>query len=435
MQRMKTSESRLQMASLEEIKRGYVEEGTAYSCICCGFTTEPGIIYPEEGVLYDAARYMRVHIEKVHGSVFEYLLELDKSVTGLSDVQRGLLAQFYEGKKDAEVQQALGIGSASTVRNHRFVLKEKERQAKIFLALMELLKNKDLHAPATWVSPIIKQEHTIHQQSFDISEEEREDVLRKYFPDGTNRPMITFQMQQKHKYIVLTEIAKRFESQRHYTEKQVNTLLKKIHADYVEIRRYLVDYGLLERKEDGSQYWLSRAAEEQGKGRGREQEQKQDNDAGQKKPKPGSSAQLSGTSAQVAQQQDREERAGKGEKHMNRRKELQEQAKEVKTEAGVYQIRNERNGKVYIDSTPNLKTINGQQFMLQMGSHLNRRLQAEWNEYGESAFVIEVLEVLKKDDNPYADPKDALAKCLERWFEKLEPYGDRGYHGESKTLN
>ncbi|MGQ8873681.1 DUF2087 domain-containing protein [Paenibacillus sp. TSA_86.1] len=419
---MKASDSRLQTASLEEIKRGYVEEGVAYSCICCGYTTEAGIIYPEEGVLYDAVRYMRVHIEKVHGSVFEYLLELDKSVTGLSDVQRGLLAQFYEGKKDAEVQQALGIGSASTIRNHRFVLKEKERQAKIFLALMELLKNKDLHAPAAWVSPIIKQEHTI-QHSFDISEEEREHVLHKYFPEGKSGPMTTFHMQQKHKYIVLTEIIKRFEPHRHYTEKQVNTLLKRVHDDYVEIRRYLVDYGLLERKEDGSQYWLGSSVE------------KTRDDRGQGRQPGEQTEQLSGTSSQVEEQQGREGTADKGEKRMNRRKELQEQAKEVKTEAGVYQIRNERNGKVYIDSTPNLKTINGQQFMLQMGSHLNRRLQTEWNEYGESAFVIEVLEVLKKDDNPYADSKDALAKCLERWFEKLEPYGERGYHGETRPSN
>ena len=96
---MKASDSRLQTASLEEIKRGYVEEGMVYACICCGYTTEQGIVYPEEGVLYDAVRYMRVHIEKDHGSVFEYLLGLEKSVTGLSDVQRGLLAQFYEGKK------------------------------------------------------------------------------------------------------------------------------------------------------------------------------------------------------------------------------------------------------------------------------------------------------------------------------------------------
>ena len=90
---------------------------------------------------------------------------------------------------------------------------------------------------------------------------------------------------------------------------------------------------------------------------------------------------------------------------MNRRKELQEQAKEIKTEAGIYQIRNERNGKVYLDSTLNLKTINGQKFMLQMGSHLNKQLQAEWNEYGDDAFTIEVLEVLKKRITPILTPR------------------------------
>ncbi|WP_340388578.1 DUF2087 domain-containing protein [Paenibacillus sp. FSL E2-0151] len=394
---MKSSESWLQTASLEEIKRGYMEEGPAYICVCCGYRTESGIIYPEEGVLYEAARYMRVHIEKVHGSVFEYLLELDKSVTGLSDVQRGLLSQFYEGKKDAEVQKTLGIGSASTIRNHRFVLKEKERQAKIFLALMELLKSKDTQAPAEWVSPVTRHGHTIHPNSFDITEQDLEKVLNKYFPEGTGGRLTTFHMQQKHKYIVLIEIAKRFETERKYSEKQVNELLKEVHDDYVEIRRYLVDYGLLEREPDGSQYWLGSHADQQ--------------------------------SAEVG----KPERKAKGEQEkMDRRKELQEQAKEVKTEAGVYQIRNERNGKVYIDSTLNLKTINGQRFMLQMGSHLNRRLQAEWNEYGENAFVIEVLETLKQDDNPYNDPKDALAKCLNRWFEQLEPYGDQGYHGDKK---
>ncbi|MGO4733809.1 DUF2087 domain-containing protein [Paenibacillus sp. 2KB_22] len=391
---MKSSESWLQTASLEEIKRGYMEEGAAYTCVCCGYRTEAGIIYPEEGVLYEAARYMRVHIEKIHGSVFEYLLELDKSVTGLSDVQRGLLAQFHEGKKDVEVQKALGIGSASTIRNHRFVLKEKERQAKIFLALMELLKSKDTQAPAEWVSSVTRHGHTIHPGSFDITEQDREKVLNKYFSEGTGGPLTTFHMQQKHKYIVLTEIAKRFDPERQYSEKQVNELLKEVHDDYVEIRRYLVDYRLLEREPDGSRYWLGSHTDEQSAGDGKQ------------------------------------ERKEKGEQeNMDRRKELQEQAKEVKTEAGVYQIRNERNGKVYIDSTLNLKTINGQRFMLQMGSHLNRRLQAEWNEYGENAFVIEVLETLKPDDNPYYDPKDALAKCLNRWFEQLEPYGDQGYHG------
>ncbi|PQP83816.1 transcriptional regulator [Paenibacillus sp. PCH8] len=405
---MKSSESWLQTASLEEIKRGYVEEGAAYICVCCGYRTEAGIIYPEEGVLYEAARYMRVHIEKAHGTVFEYLLELDKSVTGLSDVQRGLLAQFHEGKKDVEVQKALGIGSASTIRNHRFVLKEKERQAKIFLALMELLKAKDTYAPAELASPVMRQGHPIHRDQFDITEQDREKVLNKYFPQGTDGSLTTFHMQQKHKYIVLTEIVKRFDPKRKYTEKQVNTLLKEVYDDYVEIRRYLIDYGLLEREPDGSQYWLGSHEYQQNNGDGepKRKEIRKDRNA---------------------------EKEEKGEQDtMNRRKELQEQAKEVKTEAGVYQIRNEHNGKVYLDSTLNLKTINGQRFMLQMGSHLNRRLQAEWNQYGENAFVIEVLEILKKDDNPYSDSKDALAKCLNRWFEQLEPYGDQGYHRDKK---
>ncbi|MBM6384152.1 DUF2087 domain-containing protein [Paenibacillus sp. 7523-1] len=396
---MKSSEPLLQTATLEEIKRGYLAEGPTFTCICCGYKTEAGIVYPEEGVLYEAERYMRVHIEKAHGSVFEYLLELDKSVTGLSDVQRGLLGQFYEGKKDTEVQKALGIGSASTIRNHRFVLKEKERQAKIFLALMELLKSKDDYAPAELVLPVTRHVHTINYKQFDISEQDREKVLAKYFPEGTDGPLSSFHMQQKHKYIVLTEIAKRFEPKRHYTEKQVNEVLKQIYEDYVELRRYLIDYGFLNREEDGSQYWLNLSAE---------QEEKKNN----KQTETGS---------------------GKGEnEEMNRRKELQEQAKEIKTEAGIYQIRNERNGKVYLDSTLNLKTINGQKFMLQMGSHLNKQLQAEWNEYGDDAFTIEVLEVLKKEDNPYFDTKDALAKCLDRWMDQLEPYGEQGYHGDKK---
>ena len=78
---MENIESLLQAASLEEIKRGYRQQGEVFVCVCCGYQTESGIVYPEDGVLYESERYMRVHIEKVHGSVFEYLLELDKSVT------------------------------------------------------------------------------------------------------------------------------------------------------------------------------------------------------------------------------------------------------------------------------------------------------------------------------------------------------------------
>ncbi|QQE75094.1 GIY-YIG nuclease family protein [Brevibacillus composti] len=113
---------------------------------------------------------------------------------------------------------------------------------------------------------------------------------------------------------------------------------------------------------------------------------------------------------------------------MNRKAVLKQQYKEMKVEAGVYQIKNTINQKVWIDSTRNLKTINGKQFQLKMGSHPNKQLQAEWQEYGEDAFVFEVLEVLEKKETGYFDEADELKKLEEKWLQQLQPYGEHGYH-------
>ncbi|MEJ8548806.1 GIY-YIG nuclease family protein [Brevibacillus borstelensis] len=113
---------------------------------------------------------------------------------------------------------------------------------------------------------------------------------------------------------------------------------------------------------------------------------------------------------------------------MNRKEELKQQYKEMKTEAGVYQIKNIKNNKILIESTRNLKTINGKKFQLKAGSHFNKQLQQDWNEYGEDAFVFEVLEVLKKKETGYFDEADALKKLEQKWLDELQPYGDRGYN-------
>ncbi|MGC5325972.1 GIY-YIG nuclease family protein [Brevibacillus sp. SYSU BS000544] len=114
------------------------------------------------------------------------------------------------------------------------------------------------------------------------------------------------------------------------------------------------------------------------------------------------------------------------------REELKQVYKESKTHAGVYQIKNTQNQKVWISSTRNLKTINGKLFSLRMGSHINKQLQREWNEYGEEAFVSEVLEVLKKKEDGYFDERDALKKMEQKWLDKLQPYGECGYNQEKK---
>ncbi|MEW9698681.1 DUF2087 domain-containing protein [Paenibacillus sp. SI8] len=240
-------------ASLDELKQGYVQEGNYYTCLLCGKRTEIGLIYPEDSIYYEAERYMKHHIQAKHGSVFHYLIGLNKKLTGLTEHQNSLLKLFYEGKNDAEVQKELAIGSASTIRNHRFGLKEKERQSKVFLAMMELLKEKDQHAP-TFVD--IHKTATMVDERYNVTQEEYEKIVQKYFPEGVTGSLTTFSLQEKHKLVVLREIAKRFEADRLYSEKEINEILKEAYHDFVTLRRYLIEYGFLDRKEDGSEYWL-----------------------------------------------------------------------------------------------------------------------------------------------------------------------------------
>ncbi|WP_239614554.1 GIY-YIG nuclease family protein [Cohnella mopanensis] len=110
------------------------------------------------------------------------------------------------------------------------------------------------------------------------------------------------------------------------------------------------------------------------------------------------------------------------------RAKLLEQYKDIPIEAGVYQIRNTVNGKILVDKSNNLKSLNGRNMSLNMGTDKNKALQKEWTQFGPDAFVMEVLEVLKPNENPFVDPKDELKKLTEQWIEKLQPFNERGYH-------
>jgi len=239
--------------SMAEFKCGYIEEKYRFICLLCGMEIEKGIVYAEQEVIYEAERYMRVHIEKVHHSVFEYLVNLDKKLTGLTDHQKALVQLFYQGKSDSEVQAAMKIGSLSTIRNHRFVLKEKERQAKVFLAIMELLKEKDKFAPA-FIS--LHKTATMVDDRYNVTEEEEERILRKCFSEGINGPLKWLPAKEKHKIVVLRVIVCRFDRERSYEESEVNKILRAAYDDHVSLRRYLIDYGFLDRNAEGSKYWL-----------------------------------------------------------------------------------------------------------------------------------------------------------------------------------
>lgn len=241
-------------STLSELQNGYRfdQHAKIYACLFCHQTYEQGIIYPMGEVLYEAEKAVRHHIQQAHGSVFDTLIQLDKKYTGLSDIQREMLELFHQGLSDKEILERSSAGSISTIRQHRFKLKEKERQAKIFLALMANLENS--RAPMK-DGPIHKEE-TIVDSRYGITENEREKVLQTYFKNGLDGAMDIFPSKEKRKIMVLQHILKRFDQDKKYSEKEVNDIIKTAHDDYVTVRRYFIEYGFMARNSDGSQYWV-----------------------------------------------------------------------------------------------------------------------------------------------------------------------------------
>lgn len=114
-----------------------------------------------------------------------------------------------------------------------------------------------------------------------------------------------------------------------------------------------------------------------------------------------------------------------------RRRELQDLYKKMKTYMGVTKITNKKTGKIYIAAYPNLKnkwlSIQGQ---LDSGMHTNAKLQREWKELGMEAFEYEVLEEKATDD--LTDIPWELKQMEKAWLEQLQPYGEKGYNKPPK---
>lgn len=235
-------------SSREEIKQGYIFRQSYYICLNCGKEFEKGFIYKIDERFADAETAMKVHIDLEHEGVFQFLLNLDKRLTGLSEQQKKLLLLMYEEKSDEEIAKTLEL-SSSTVRNHRFALREKGKQAHLFSAVMEMAEER--------LSK--KQKQTSTQKGVTMTEEryvitESEKVLKSYFnPDGTLK---IIPPKEKKRLIILRKIAELFDETRKYSEKEVNEILIPIYEDHVQIRRNMIEYGFMNRLPDGSAYWI-----------------------------------------------------------------------------------------------------------------------------------------------------------------------------------
>ena len=102
---------------------------------------------------------------------------------------------------------------------------------------------------------------------------------------------------------------------------------------------------------------------------------------------------------------------------------------ETSQTGGSLQIKNTVNGKVLLGSSLNLEgPLNSHRFMLNIGSHRNKVLQQEWNEYGEDHFVFEILETVTVKDDPNFNLSDELTLLEMIWLEKLQPFGEQDYN-------
>jgi hypothetical protein len=92
--------------------------------------------------------------------------------------------------------------------------------------------------------------------SYEANQEESEDV-RKVLKNFLNADGSLKQIppQGNKLLIVLSFIVDAFAFDTNYTEKEVNTILRRFHVDTAALRRYLVDNGLMARERDGTRYW------------------------------------------------------------------------------------------------------------------------------------------------------------------------------------
>ena len=85
---------------------------------------------------------------------------------------------------------------------------------------------------------------------------------------------------------------------------------------------------------------------------------------------------------------------------MKNKKELKQAYKQLQPKMGIFQIKNTVNNKVLIEGSTNIAAKwNRHQTELKFGSHRNKVLQKDWNEYKSNSFVFKILsELAYKED-------------------------------------
>jgi hypothetical protein len=81
---------------------------------------------------------------------------------------------------------------------------------------------------------------------------------------------------------------------------------------------------------------------------------------------------------------------------MNTKKENKNAYRQMKFRAGIFQIKNLKDNKSFINTSTDLdRAFNSDLFQLKLGSHRNTELQNDWNTIGPDNFELSILDELK----------------------------------------
>jgi predicted transcriptional regulator len=173
----------------------------------------------------------------------------------LSDENRlkivGLLAQQpYSVEKLAE---ALGLG-VSTTSHHL------SRLSKAGLVSVQVDGHYYIYSLQTGalqaMAQRMLQEENLPKLSGDLSEDAFDRKVLENFIDRQGR-IKSLPSQDKKMQAILRHVVKVFQPGERYTEKQVNELLSAYHEDTAQLRRSLIDSGMMQRASNGREYWVA----------------------------------------------------------------------------------------------------------------------------------------------------------------------------------
>ena len=180
--------------------------------------------------------------------------ELVTFFKALSDSNRlkivALLAQ--EPHSVEQLAETLGI-SSSTVSHHLAKLAKGglvSPQGKNYYSIYQL----ELGALQDLSWRLLAKETLTHVvDEVEGTDFERKVVATYFSADGR---LLRFPSLRKKEEIVLRYIARQFEPNRRYSEKEVNAILAEFNQDTSGLRRYLVEYKIMDRQGGGGEYWL-----------------------------------------------------------------------------------------------------------------------------------------------------------------------------------